>query len=75
MSFSAVTLQQLQAAGYGGVIDGSDGHNLLQPGTVFAVHTRSGYYAKVRVDSFGPPPWHTLGLTMVTYGTPPPPIG
>jgi hypothetical protein len=50
VSFSTVTLSQLQSLPYGNApIDGSDVGNVLVPGDVFAVHTDRGNYSKVLV--------------------------
>ena len=65
VNFGAVGLPDLLIAPYDTVpVNGSnDSGNRLTPGTVLAVHTRNGHYAKVRVDTYG----YNLGLTIVTY--------
>jgi hypothetical protein len=50
VSFSSVTLAQLQALSYGTAgIDGSDLSNVLVPDDVFAVQTNAGNFSKVLV--------------------------
>jgi len=65
VNFGAVGLPDLLIAPYDTApVNGSnDSGNRLTPGTVLAVHTRNGHYAKVRVDTYG----YNLGLTIVTY--------
>ena len=36
---------------------------VLTPGTVVAIKTRHGHYAKMRIDSYG----YSLGITSTTY--------
>jgi hypothetical protein len=63
--FGAISLADLLTAPYDTApINGSNNtSNRLTPGTVLAVHTRNGHYAKVRVDSYG----YDLNLSIVTY--------
>jgi hypothetical protein len=74
VDFSKVTLDQIRSASLTTTpVNGSNNtQNKLTPGTVLALHTRAGHYAKIRVDSYG----YDLGLTMTTYKqtvhTPPP---
>ena len=65
VKYDAVTLNQLQSAAYGNTpINGSDNaSNQLPPGTVVAVKTRSGHYAKVQIVSNG----HDLVISYTTY--------
>jgi hypothetical protein len=65
VDFGATSLADLLAAPYDTApVNGSNNSsNRLTPGTVFAVHTRNGHYAKVRVDTYG----YDLNLTIVTY--------
>ena len=64
-NFDAVSLQTLQTRPYtANPINGSDNaSNQLTPGTVIAIRTNAGRYAKVRIDSYG----YNLGMTWVTY--------
>jgi hypothetical protein len=64
-NFDAVSVQTLQAQPYTGTpINGSDNaSNQLTPGTVIAVRTGSGRYAKLKIDSYG----YNLGMSWVTY--------
>jgi hypothetical protein len=65
VDFNAVTPDQLAGLSYsGGQIDGSNNAgNQLTPGTVFAVRTRAGTHAKIRVQAYG----YNLTLTVVCY--------
>lgn len=64
VAFSSVSHADLQALTYSSApIDGSIASNRLTPGTVFAVRTRSGHHAKVRVVSHG----YNLQLEWRTY--------
>jgi hypothetical protein len=50
--FDDISWSDLQSLPYtGNPINAGDSGNKLPDGTVFAVHTRSGHYAKVRVES------------------------
>jgi hypothetical protein len=76
VDFSKVTFDQIVAAALGTTpVNGSNNsQNRLTPGTVLAARTRSGDFAKVRIDTYG----YNLGLTVTTYRqpvpkTPPPP--
>jgi hypothetical protein len=64
-NFDAVSLQTLQAQPYAAApINGSNNaSNQLTPGTVVAVRTGAGRYAKLRVNSYG----YNLGISWVTY--------
>ena len=64
-NFDAVSLQTLQAQPYtANPINGStNASNQLTPGTVIAVRTNTGRYAKVKIDSYG----SDLGITWATY--------
>jgi hypothetical protein len=65
VKYDAVTLDQLKSAAYSSTpINGStNASNQLVPGTVVAVHTRSGHYAKVQVVSND----HYLVISCTTY--------
>lgn len=64
-TFDAVSRQTLATAAYTtSPIDGSaTSANTLAAGSVIAVRTASGRYAKVKIDSYG----YNLGITWVTY--------
>jgi len=64
-NFDAVSLQTLQSRPYtANPINGSNNaSNQLTPGTVIAVKTNTGRYAKVKIDSYG----YDLGITWFTY--------
>lgn len=68
VDYSKVTFDQIAAAALGTApVNGSNnGDNRLTPGTVLAVQTRNGDFAKVRVDTYG----YNLGLTVATYRQP-----
>jgi hypothetical protein len=45
-------------------INGSnDANNSLQPGTIIGIKTKSGHYAKMRINSYG----YNLNISWVTY--------
>jgi hypothetical protein len=62
----AVSAAQLMSLSYGsGAINGSNtASNQLTAGTVVAIKTRAGHYAKMRIDSYG----YNLAVTVTTYG-------
>ncbi len=64
-NLDVVSLQTLQTQPYtANPINGSNNaSNQLTPGTVIAVKTNTGRYAKVKIDSYG----YDLGITWVTY--------
>jgi len=64
-NFDAVSLQALQAAPYTATpINGSNNTaNQLTAGTVIAIRTNAGRYAKMKVNSYG----YNLGISWVTY--------
>jgi hypothetical protein len=65
LDFGAVSRNDLLTVPYNAApIDGSaNSQNKLSPGTVLAVRTRNGHYAKLRIDTYG----YDLGVTVVTY--------
>ena len=65
VGFDGLTLAALRSLNYGpGSINGSaNSFNQLTPGTVVAIKTRNGHYAKMRIDSYG----YNLGITSTTY--------
>jgi hypothetical protein len=64
-NFDAVSLQTLQSQPYTtNPINGSNNaSNKLTPGTVIAIKTSAGRYAKMRINSYG----YNLGISWVTY--------
>jgi hypothetical protein len=64
-NFDAVSRQTLMLQAYTATpINGSNNSsNKLTAGTVIAIKTNAGRYAKMRVDSYG----YNLGITWVTY--------
>jgi hypothetical protein len=66
---SSLALNELEKLRYGSYwIYGSDDENFLVPGDVFAVHTNSGSYAKVRVkEEFDLRHNHGLVVEWVVY--------
>jgi hypothetical protein len=64
-NFDAVSYQTLKSQPYTATpINGSNNSsNQLKAGTVIAIKTNAGRYAKLRVDSYG----YNLGITWVTY--------
>jgi hypothetical protein len=64
-NFDAVSLQTLKTQAYtANPINGSNNaQNQLKPGTVIAVKTSAGRYAKMKVNTYG----YNLGITWVTY--------
>lgn len=64
-NFDVVSLQTLQSQPYtANPINGSNNaSNQLTPGTIIAVKTNTGRYAKVKIDSYG----YDLDITWVTY--------
>lgn len=64
-NFDAVSLQTLKAQPYtANPINGSNNaSNKLTAGTVIAIKTNAGRYAKLRIDSYG----YNLGISWVTY--------
>jgi len=63
--FDTISLRTLKNQLYSTTpINGSNNaSNNLTPGTVVAIKTSSGHYAKMRVDSYG----YNLGISWVTY--------
>ena len=52
VNYDTLTVAQLKAAPYSGAaIDGSDASNKMPPGTVIAIKTNTGRYAKMRVTA------------------------
>lgn len=64
-NFDAVSLQTLQAQPYTTTpINGSNNaSNQLMPGTVIAIKTNAGRFAKMKINSYG----YNLGISWVTY--------
>jgi len=64
-SFDAISSQTLASAQYtASPINGSNNSsNKLTAGSVIAVRTNAGRYAKLRVESYG----YNLGIRWVTY--------
>jgi hypothetical protein len=64
-NFDAVSYQTLQKQSYTATsINGSNNAaNQLKAGTVIAIKTNAGRYAKMRIDNYG----YNLGITWVTY--------
>jgi hypothetical protein len=64
-NFDAVSYQTLKAQSYTATpINGSNNSsNKLTPGSVIAIKTSAGRYAKMRINSYG----YNLGITWVTY--------
>ncbi len=64
-NFDAVSLQTLQAQPYSATpINGSNNSsNKLTAGTVIAIRTSAGRYAKMKINSYG----YNLGISWVTY--------
>lgn len=64
-NFDAVSLPTLKSLAYTAAnINGSNtAANQLKAGTVIAIKTSAGRYAKMRIDSYG----YNLGITWVTY--------
>ena len=64
-NFDAVSLTTLKAQSYTTTpINGSNNSsNKLKPGTVIAVRTGAGRYAKLKINSYG----YNLGISWVTY--------
>jgi hypothetical protein len=64
-NFNAVSLQALQAQPYTATpINGSNNaSNQLTPGTVIAIKTNAGRYAKMKINSYG----YDLGISWATY--------
>jgi hypothetical protein len=65
VNFDAVSLQTLQTRPYTMTpINGSNNtSNQLTAGTVVAIKTGAGRYAKMKINSYG----YNLGMTWVTY--------
>jgi hypothetical protein len=64
VNYNGITLATLKAQAYSPAPIGMrDGRTALPPGTVIAVKTRNGQYAKVRIDSYG----YNLAVTSTTY--------
>jgi zinc ribbon protein len=64
VNYDGITLATLKAQSYSATPIGmSKGRINLPPGTVIAVKTRNGQYAKVRIDSYG----YNLAVTSTTY--------
>jgi hypothetical protein len=65
VDFNALTRDQLATAPYANApVDGSNtAANQLTPGTVLAVRTRTGHFAKIRIDGYG----YDLNITMATF--------
>lgn len=55
LAFNSVSYADLQGVDYGTapIIGNDDSTNLLVPGAMFAVKTKAGNYAKVRVETYG----------------------
>ncbi len=69
-NYDAVTVAQLKSLAYTGAsIDGSDSTNKMPPGTVIAIKTNTGRYAKMRVTAKAPAPSNTLTFKYFTYPT------
>ncbi len=64
-SFNAISASYLQTLAYGStpIPANNDSSNKLPTGTVFAVRTTAGNYAKVLVTSYG----YNMGIRWVTY--------
>ncbi len=64
-NFDAVSLQALQSQAYTATpINGSNNSsNQLTPGSVIAIKTNAGRYAKMKINSYG----YNLGISWVTY--------
>ena len=64
VNFNSVTLAMLKAEPYQATpINGSTIGGQLSSGTVIAIRTRGGHYAKMRIDSYG----YNLLITSTTY--------
>jgi hypothetical protein len=65
VNFDAVSRQTLMTKAYTATpVNGSNNtSNKLTPGTVIAIKTNAGRYAKMRIDTYG----YNLGITWVTY--------
>jgi hypothetical protein len=64
VNYNSITLATLKAQPYSAAPIGmSNGRAALPVGTVIAVKTRNGQYAKVRIDSYG----YNLAVTSTTY--------
>jgi hypothetical protein len=74
VDFAPIGYAELAALTYGAAwLDGSDGSSILVPGYVFAVHTDSNNYAKVKVmREFDNAQNHGLVIEWVTYSIPGP---
>ncbi|MCU1323759.1 MAG: hypothetical protein JWM43_3408 [Acidobacteriaceae bacterium] len=68
VDFNSLTAETLRSLTYGTApIPGStDASNKLVPGDIFAVHTTSGNYAKVKVLNYG----YNLTIQWITYNIP-----
>jgi hypothetical protein len=64
-NFDAVSVQTLKSQAFATTpINGSNNvQNKLKPGSVIAIKTGSGRYAKMRINTYG----YNLGITWVTY--------
>ena len=64
VNFNSVTLATLKTEPYQATpINGSTIGGQLSSGTVIAIRTRGGHYAKMRIDSYG----YNLLITSTTY--------
>ena len=64
VNFDSVTLAMLKTEPYQATpINGSTFGGQLVNGTVIAISTRGGHYAKMRIDSYG----YDLLVTLTTY--------
>ena len=67
-NYEAVTKAQLQGLAYSNTaINGSDSGNAMPPGTVIAVKTNTGRYAKMKVIAKEPYPSNKLTFRFYTY--------
>jgi hypothetical protein len=68
VNYDAVTKAQLQGLAYSTAgIDGSDSTNKMPPGTVIAIKTNAGRFAKMKVISKEPYPSNKLYFRYYTY--------
>ena len=67
-NYDAVTKAQLQGLAYStNAINGSDSGNQMPPGTVIAIKTNTGRFAKMKVVAKEPYPANTLTFRFYTY--------
>jgi hypothetical protein len=64
-NFDAVSVETLRAASYTATpLNGSNNSaNQLSTGTVIAIRTGNGHFAKMRVDAYG----YNMSISWVTY--------